>query len=222
MPHHDEHTGPLARAHAVLLEQLAAAGAPVEMSPAQHPQDRARLTVWPVALLPESVPAQGGSPHRMRVRYLVAVDGPPVAALALWDRLLTEEQPFLVPEEVSSSLWQAIGVRQRLGLFFDVPVQFARPIATAPRVTSLPGLVSVSLRQVSGRVVTSGGVPLAGMRVAVTDGTAATHSDTNGHFVLSGVNADQPLRLHVTGRGLRLAAEVAAVSAEPVVITCEI
>ena len=122
----------------------------------------------------------------------------------------------------ASSLWQAIGVRQRLGLLFDVPVQFARPVATAPRVTSLPNLVSVSLRQVSGRIVTPGGVPLAGMRVAVADGTTATHSDTHGHFVLSGVNADQPLRLHVTGRGLRLAAEVAAVSAEPVVITCEI
>ncbi|GIH02122.1 hypothetical protein Rhe02_01890 [Rhizocola hellebori] len=222
MPLPDEHTGPLVSANAALLHQLAAAGVAVEMSPPPESQDRLRLMVWPVALLPEDVPAQAGNPLRLRVRYVVAVGGPAEAALALWDRLLETEQPYLVPEKVSSSLWQAIGVGQRLGLLFEVPVQFARPVTTAPRVTSLPSLVSISLRRVHGRVVTSGGVPLAGMRVAAADGTSVTHSDTNGHFVLSGVQADQPLRLNVTGRGLRLAAEVAAVSAEPVVITCEI
>jgi len=226
MPHPDEQAGPLARAHAYVLERLATAGAPVEISPRPDPQERLRVMVWPVALRPETLAAQRGDQLRLQVRYLVAVDGPAPAALALWDRLLQTEQPYLVPEEVSSLLWQTIGVPQRLGLLLEVPVQYTRPVTTAPRVTALPRLVSISMREVSGRVVTPGGVPLAGMRVAVADGTTATHTDTNGHFVLSGVNADQPMRLVVAGRGLRLTAEVAAVfgdgAAEPIVITCEI
>ncbi|MFD0592186.1 hypothetical protein ACFQZ4_06125 [Catellatospora coxensis] len=62
---------------------------------------------------------------------------------------------------------------------------------------------------------------LVGMRVSAADGTAASYTDTRGHFELP-VAADRPVRLSVAGRGLLLSAEVAAVSAEPVVITCEI
>ncbi len=222
MPATADQTGPLARATATLVGQLSAAGAPVEVCPAPDPQEPLRLMVWPVALRPETIPANPGSPLHIRVRYVVAAGGPSAQSLALWDRLLQTEQLFLVPEEVPSSLWRQLGVPQGLGLLFEVPVQFARPIVAPPRVTSLPRLVSVALRDVSGSVLTPGGVPLAGMRVSVAGGTASTHTDTKGRFVLHGVDAGQPVRLAIEGRGLRLSADVAAVSAEPVVITCEI
>jgi hypothetical protein len=60
------------------------------------------------------------------------------------------------------------------------------------------------------------------MRIATVDGTSFTHSDSKGHFLLHGVPGGNVVQLIVTGRGLRLAAEVPAAAAEPVVITCEI
>lgn len=223
---HEQGNGPLARATAQLLAQLRAADVPMRLehpAAAEEPDgEPAGLVVWPVALLPETLPTQNGTPLRMRVRYLVCGSGSSLAALDLLDRVLTTEQPYLVPVEVPESLWRAIEATHRIGLLFDVPVHASWPRATAPRVTSLPSFVAASLRDVAGRVVAPGGVPLAGMRVAVADGTAATHTDVNGRFTLPSVIADQPLRLLVTGRGLRLSAEVVAVTAEPVLITCEI
>lgn len=214
-----DQTGPIARANATLLAQLAKAGAPVDLCPPSDPQETLRLNVWPVAFQPETFPA---SPLQMRVRYLVVAVGPHRDVLALWDRLLQTEQPFLVPEEVPARLWQQLGARPGLGLFFEVPVQFSRPQTASPRVTAPPRLVPVRLREVSGRVLTPGGVPLSGMRVSAADGTSSAHTDTKGRFVLPGVNAEQPARLTIEGRGLRLSADVAAADAEPVVITCEI
>jgi hypothetical protein len=98
----------------------------------------------------------------------------------------------------------------------------ALPAPVAPRVTQLPQLATVAIGTLTGSVVTPGGVPLAGMRVAVSDGTTATTTDTRGRFALAGVTADQPLTLLVTGRGLHLSAHVTGASGEPVVITCEI
>lgn len=213
---------PLTRATERLFERLSAAGVPVRL---EHPADAgevAGLVVCPIALVPEAMPAGNGTPLRIRVRYLVCANGSAAAALDLLDRVLTTEQPYLVPDEVPESVWQTVGARHRVGLLFEVPVNVSWPRETAPRVTALPRIVGVSLRDVSGRVVAPGGVPLAGMRVAAADGTASTHTDVHGHFTLPGVQADQPLRLLVTGRGLRLAAEVAAVTTEPVLITCEV
>ena len=73
-------------------------------------------------------------------------------------------------------------------------------------------------------------VPLAGMRVAAADGTTATSTDSRGRFVLPGVAADRPVRLHVTGRGRSFAAELppmaappdAAAATETIVITCDL
>ena len=223
---HEENTGALARGTAMLLASLADSGVPAELA---HPQSAAqtpRLGVWPVAVLPETMPAQVGAPLRLRVRYLVfaliPADGPITAAMDVLDRVLVVGQPYLIPDQVPDELWQSLATPHRLGLLFDVPVQVAPAAPSVPRVTSLPQLATVSLGRLAGRVVTPGGVPLAGMRVTVHDGTATTRTDTRGHFTLAGVIADQPLTLLVTGRGLRLIAEVAAVSAEPVVITCDI
>lgn len=218
---HESGEGPLGQATARLLERLGVAEVPVVVGHPAGAGDPARLVVWPVTVVPEALPAQG-TPLRMRVRFLLCASDAASPALELLDRILLTDQPYLVPDEVPESLWNAIGARHRIGLLFDVPVQVARPVAVAPRVTALPSVVGVSVREVAGKVVTITGVPLAGMRVAVADGTSATHTDTRGRFTLPGVVVDQPLRLLVTGRGLRLSAEVGAVTAEPVVITCEI
>ncbi|MBB5872951.1 hypothetical protein F4553_006385 [Allocatelliglobosispora scoriae] len=222
----EENTGALARGTAMLLASLAETGVPAELAHPQSTVDSARLGVWPVAVLPETMPAQVGAALRLRVRYLVFAQIPEAGSIAeamdVLDRVLVVGQPYLIPDQVPDDLWQALATPHRLGLLFDVPIQVAPAAPSGPRVTSLPQLATVSLGRLAGRVVTPGGVPLAGMRVAAHDGTATTHTDTRGHFTLTGVIADQPLTLLVTGRGLRLTAEVAAVSAEPVVITCEI
>jgi hypothetical protein len=216
-----ENAGPLAGATALLLDCLRATGMSADLG---QPDgfDQPGLLAWPIALLPENVPSKGNAPLRMRLRYLVCAGGPASVALAALDRVLVTDQPYLVPAEVPAALWQALGLPHRIGLFFDVPVHFDRPIPTAPRVTAAPQLRTASLQQVSGQVVAPGGVPLAGMNVATADGIASTYTDTKGRFQLPCPVTDQPLRLVVTGRGLRLSAEVPAVPAEPVVITCEI
>ena len=218
--------GPLAGATAMLLAQLECEDLAIELRRPSDVDTGEGVAVWPVSLLPETLPGKGGggSPLRLRVRFLVYAGGRTTSpGLDLLDRVLIKEQPYLVPVEVPDSLWQAIGARQRPALLFDVPVHVAWPGDPAPRVTALPRIVAASLRDVSGVVVAPGGVPLVGMRVAVSDGTATAHTDGQGRFTLPGVLAGQPLRLVVTGRGLRLHATVGEDSnGEPVVITCEI
>ncbi|MDI1463775.1 carboxypeptidase-like regulatory domain-containing protein [Catellatospora sp. KI3] len=221
--------GPLARASALLLASLAEVDVAVQV---EHPgavqgvQAGAYggpwLAVWPYAVLPESLPARAGDPLRLRVRFLLHADGPGTTPVEVLDRVLTAGVPYLLAEAVPDSLWPALGARLRMALLCEVPVQQATAAPYVPRVTQPPRLETTSLRSLSGRVVTVDGVPLARMRVAVADQTAAAYTDNSGHFTLPAVAADRPLRLLVTGRGLQLSAEVAAVSADPVVITCEI
>lgn len=224
-----EGPGPLARASALLLASLAEVDVPVRI---EHPAAATGvqsgmfggpwLAVWPYAVLPESLPARAGDPLRLRVRFLLHADGPDSTAIEALDRVLTGGRvPYLLAEPVPDSLWPALGARLRVALLCEVAVQVATAAPVIPRVTELPQLDTVSIGRLVGTVVTPGGVPLAGMRVAVEDGTATTYTDTRGRFVLPGVAADRPLHLLVTGRGLQLTAVVAAVPAEPVVITCE-
>ncbi len=215
--------GPLARATTMLLSRLEAAGVPVQLRQPSNEDSEAYVGAWPVSLLPETLPGNGG-PLRLRLRFLVYVGGGAASpGLELLDRVLTKEPLYLVPAEVPDSLWQAIGARLRPALLFDVPVHAEWPGDPPPRVTALPRIVAASLRDVSGLVVAPGGVPLVGMRVAVADGTVTAHTDGQGRFTLPGVLAGQPVRLVVTGRGLYLHATVDASSHdEPVVITCEI
>jgi hypothetical protein len=216
-----EKAGPLARATAQLLDSLRAAGVTAELGQPE-PSGQPDLLAWPIALLPENLPAHGKAPLRMRLRYLVCAGGPAPVALTRLDRILVTEQPYLVPAEVPATLWRSLGLPHQVGLFFDVPVSIDRPSVQAPRVTAEPTMVTVALQQVSGRVVAPGGIALAGMHVATPDGIATTYTDSQGRFTLPCAVTGGLLRLVVTGRGSRLTAEVPATTAEPVVITCEL
>ncbi|GAA2358949.1 hypothetical protein Cme02nite_35250 [Catellatospora methionotrophica] len=227
MRHHEDH-GPLARASALLLASLAEVDVAVRI---EHPAASVGVqsgafggpwvAAWPYAVLPETLPARPGDPLRLRVRFLLHADGPDSTAIEALDRILTGGVPYLLAEPVPDTLWTALGARLRIALLCEVAVQVATVAPRVPRVTQPPRLDTVALRRLAGRVQTPGGVALVGMRISAEDGTAAAYTDIRGRFELP-VVADRPQRLLVSGRGLLLTAEVAAVTAEPVVITCEI
>jgi hypothetical protein len=210
--------GPLGQAAQRLLECLAAAGVTARLG--GDPFEG--VTVLPIAIVPEALPGKGDQPLRMRLRCLACAGGPASAALETLDRILQIQQPFLVPEEPATTVWKDLGLKPQPGLLFDVPVQFTRAEPIAPRVTGMPRWETASLGKVTGRVVTSGGTPLAGMRISTMDGLVTTHTDPRGNFVLRGVpvSTGEPIPLVVAGRGLRFTAAVAGT--EPVVINCEI
>jgi hypothetical protein len=232
-------SGALAAAADTLIGRLTAGepaltarlGLPADTTPAT-----AELVVWPLALLPEQgmVGGQVRGALRLRARFLVTAHGPLPASIALLDRVLVREAAahpaYLAAEQVPTSLWRDLGLRPALGLLFELPVQVARPAVATPLVRGLPRVEVVGLRAVTGRVVGPRSVPLAGMRVAAADGTTATSTDSRGRFVLPGVAADRPVRLHVTGRGRSFAAELppmaappdAAAATETIVITCDL
>lgn len=213
---------PLTQAAGRLLDCLAAAGVTAGLG-----ADGEGVSVHPIALVPEALPGKGDQPLRMRLRCLVHAGGPASAALEALDRILQIQQPYLVPEEPPAAIWKDLGLKPQPGLLFDVPVQFARTEALAPRVTVQPRWETISLGTVAGRVVTGGGTPLAGMRLSTLDGLVTTHSDPRGNFTLRGVpvplSTGEPIRLVVAGRGLRFTASIdPAAGSEPVVINCEI
>lgn len=212
--------GPLGQAAQRLLECLAAAGVTARLGAGGE-----GVSVHPIAVVPETLPGKGDQPLRMRLRCLVCAGGPASAALEAFDRILQIQQPFLVPEEPSTTIWKDLGLKPQPGLLFDVPVQFTRDETLAPRVTGQPRFETASLGTVAGRVVARGGTPLAGMRISTLDGIVTTHTDPRGNFTLRGVpvphSTGEPIRLVVAGRGLRFTAAVADIF-EPVVINCEI
>jgi hypothetical protein len=212
-------SGPLGQAAQRLLECLTAAGVTARLG-----TNGEGVSVHPIAIVPEALPGKGELPLRMRLRCLVCAGGPAWAALEALDRILQIQQPFLVPEEPATAVWKDLGLKPQPGLLFDVPVQFARAEVLAPRVTGEPRWETISLGTIAGRVVASGGTPLAGMRVSTLDGLVTSHTDPRGNFKLRGVpvpvSNGEPIRLVVAGRGLRFTAEIAGT--EPVVINCEI
>jgi len=80
---------------------------------------------------------------------------------------------------------------------------------------------TIPLLALRGRVLGPGDIPLTGMRIEVAGIGHSTQTDSAGRFVLSGVPADEPARLHVRGRGRYLLAEVERPSTDPVVIHCD-
>lgn len=218
----DERVGPLGGAANLLLEHLTEAGLQARLGDSGNEG----LSVIPMALVPELLPGRqpgsAGQPLRMRLRCLVYAGGPASTALSLLDRVLSQQQEHLVPEEVPVQVWQAYGLAPRPGLYFDIPVQFTYEAARPSRVTESLLMQTVSLGTVRGRTVTGGGEPLSGMRVSTVDGLAVAHTDARGNFTLRGVPAGGPVRLVIAGHGLRFTAQVETGQQEPVVINCEL
>ena len=113
------HFDTAAKALAALADRLSGAGAPVETVPPAG-ATTVRVCLWPLALLPEREGrgGAGSAPVRLRVRFLVTVDGPAAAALSTMDRLLrTVAEPGgypPVPEAVDPAVWRAFGVDLRI------------------------------------------------------------------------------------------------------------
>ena len=220
-----DRAGPIAAALAALADRLSGAGAPVETVPPAG-ATTVRVCLWPLALLPEREGrgGAGSAPVRLRVRFLVTVDGPAAAALSTMDRLLrTVAEPGgypPVPEAVDPAVWRAFGIAPRPALLFDVPVRLDRHARTVPRVSGSLRVDGAPLRTLHGRVVGPGGVGLPGIQVAAGD--AVTRTDPRGGFVLSGVAGDTATVLQLAGKGLHMRAEVPAGSTDAVVVHCDI
>lgn len=226
----DGQNGPVAAATADLVAWLGdAAGAPVRLAPpADVGEGPPVLAAWPLELRPDQEARGSGQrlPMRLLLRYLVCASGGVEEANRLLDRVLvaaaSAQERAVVLEPPPSQTWLAFGVKPRPALLFDVPVQIARPVPVAPLVRQPLQVRVAPMQSLHGRVVGPGDVPLAGMRVEVASTGQATHTDSRGRFVVSGVPAGEPARLRLRGRGRNLLADVEAPSTEPVVIHCTI
>ncbi|HET6211412.1 MAG TPA: carboxypeptidase-like regulatory domain-containing protein [Micromonosporaceae bacterium] len=221
--------GQLAAALDALRAWLAAAvGEDVRVSVASPSAgDDSGLTVWPLALLADQEirGGYGREPLRLRARYLVAADGPAQAAAGLLDLVLQaaarDDAYHVVFEPVPAEVWLAASMAPRAALQFDVPIQVHRVTPDAPRVRAPIQVDMAPLRALQGSVLGPGGVPLADISVTVEGGPAATRTDDKGNFVLAGVPATATT-LVLSGKGLRLRAEVPEAPGEPVVINCDV
>ena len=226
--------GPTAAALGRLRGWLAAAVGPDVPVVVQAPRDGpdSRICVWPLALLPDQGTRGTGrrEPLRLRVRYLVAADGPVEQATALIDRVLAagaagDDGYQLVFEPVPSHLWGTGGRMPCPALQLDVPVLVRPAVPAVPAVPRVRGelrLAGGALHTVRGRVVGPGGVALAGITLTAPATGTATSTDARGEFVLAGLPAGRPVLLHLAGRGLRFQAQVDAGAAGDVVIHCDI
>ncbi|WP_238434413.1 carboxypeptidase-like regulatory domain-containing protein [Micromonospora tarensis] len=149
------------------------------------------------------------------------------AGLAGLDRVLTaatgEGGYPLTLDASEPALWTAFGTAPRPALLIDVPAQVDHPTPAAPPVLRPLRLRQLDVRTLGGRVVGPEEQPLAAMRVELPATGAATRTDPQGRFQLTGVPHDPehpgPVRLRLTGRGLVLTADVDP--AEPdIVIVC--
>ncbi len=227
--------GPTAAALSRLRDWLAAAVGPRVPVVVEAPRDgeHSRICVWPLALLPDQGTRGGGrrEPLRLRMRYLIAADGPVERAADLIDLVLAagaaDDGYHLVFEPVPSHLWGTGGRLPAPSLLLDVPVQIRPAIPAVPRVRGELRLTGGPMRTVRGRVLGPGGVPLSEITLTAPATGSATRTDARGEFVLPGLPAGHPVLLHLAGRGLRMQAQVDSAqvdsgATEQVVIHCDI
>jgi hypothetical protein len=221
--------GPLAAALAALCAWVSAAlgeGTPVRVA-APSSADGSGVDVWPLALVSDK-DIRGGTarpPLRLCARFLVTAGGAADAGLGLLDLVLSaaagDDRYRVVFEPVPAELWLVASTPPRPALLVDVPVQVPRRTPETARVRAPLQIDIAPLRTVEGRVLGPGDVPLAGMTVAAEGADRRVNTDERGRFVLSGVPAATPAVL-LTGKGLRLRAELPGAEGEPLIIHCDI
>jgi hypothetical protein len=213
--------GPIAAATASLVEWLAGtADVSVQTGPPAEDESDGDgdgdgqshgLSVWPLALLPERELRSAGQqrePLRFRVRHLVT------GGTAALDRVLVAAmragEPAVSLESPSDHAWLALRARPRPALLIDVPTTVARPVPAVARVRSPLQVRGGPPRAVGGRVLAPGELPLAGIRVEVVSTGAWTYTDSAGRFAFAAVPDEEPVRLAVQGKGIRLIAQAQA------------
>jgi hypothetical protein len=220
----DSGAGPLAGATATLLDWLRRAGAPATVTPPTD-ADATGICVWPLAFLPERRTAGGAVPDplRLRLRFLVTTGGtslPDVLDRVLLAAAVDGGFPLVI-EPITAEIWLSLRARPRAGLLVDMPVRVDRPAPEPIRVTSPLRVEHVPLQPLRGQVVGPGGTPLPGIRVEAVGSNAHTFTDPAGAFAFAGLPSGQQVRLLLSGKGLRLTAEVSVAGSEPVVIHCQ-
>lgn len=202
-----------------------AAEVPVEAgSPGDVETGKPVVLAWPLELRPDQEARGAGQrpPMRLILRCLVFASGAPGEASRLLDRVLVAAAAAVdrvaVFEPPLPQMWQAFGIAPRPSLYFDVPLQIARSTPIAPLVRRPMQVQTMAMLALHGRVVGPGDVPLSDMRVELAATGHSAQTDSEGHFMLGGVPADEPARLRVRGRGQHLLAEVHTPSTDPVVI----
>jgi hypothetical protein len=219
--------GPTAAALRQMRDWLTdAVGAEVVVAPPAESAET-RLCMWPVALLSDQGArgGHGGQPLRLRVRYAVAPDGPIDDALRLLDLVLAaiarQDVIQLVIPPAAGAITPATATTN-LTIQLDLPVQIVPPLQPVTRVTGELRLDGSILREINGRLVGPGDVPLAEMTVTALATGAAVVTGGRGEFRLPALPGGRAIVLHISGRGLQLQVEVPAEATDPVVIHCNI
>jgi hypothetical protein len=203
--------------------------------PAEAGSDRPGVAVWPIALLPEravhGVGWRGREPFRLQVRHLVTAGGEVEQVGGALDQvllaLLDARDLVLHLEPVPPQLWLALRVQPRAAIHIDVPAQVARSVPPVPVVRSPLRVQDIPLRPLRGRVLGPRETPLSGIRVEVVATGTSTYTGTSGEFSFTGLPADQPTRLLLSGKSRALLADLMAPpggdpAADPFIIHCDL
>jgi Carboxypeptidase regulatory-like domain len=187
--------------------------------------DEAALWLWPYELVAEQQTNGAGArlPYRFAIRYLVAGTG--VAALGLLDEVLAASvragQPQLVLAAPPPALWRALSLAPRPVLGFHVPASIAYPVGTSTLVRGSLQVKPLDLAPLTGSVLGTGDVPVAGARVEVAGTRLATHTGSRGQFRFPAVPDGGPLVLHIHARGRIFTARLDAPAGQPVTVHCD-
>lgn len=207
--------GPIEAASAALVTWLAdVAGPTTQEPPSDSDSATARLVVWPLELLPEQHIA-GQALIRLKVRHLVMGMGAPPLAARMLDRAVAASAagngaPEITFEPIALEVWLALRIRPRPALVIDIAAHVSRSTVVAPRVRTPLQVQDGVMHAIAGHVLGPSDLPIPGVRLEVAGTGASTYSGAGGAFALPGVPAGIPLRLVLSGRGVRRLAEVPA------------
>jgi hypothetical protein len=161
---------------------------------------------------PAARASNGVTPLQFAARYLITAwdADDPLAAHRLLGELAfaamecTEYTPELQP--LRPELWQALGVPPQAALVLRVPVRRERGQPPPKRVRRPLGVQTAPLRELAGRVLAPGALPIPDARVELLGGPegrplATALTDRRGSFRLSATLAGGAPQLRVSAKG---------------------
>ncbi len=159
------------------------------------------------------------TPLLLQARCLVTASGADadqwIVALAF--HALEAGQPELERDGLAPALWAALGAKARPALVARALLEQSREVPPVPLVRQVVTEWS-RRRQLDGRIVGPGDVPIAGARVEVERLGLTTVSDHRGEFHLTVPAGSSAPTVSVTAKGARLAVRADPPPGEPLVI----
>jgi hypothetical protein len=178
---------------------------------------------------PAARASNGVTPLQFAARYLITTwdaDDPLVAHRLLGELAFaalesTEYMPELKP--LPPELWRALGLPPQAVLVLRVPVRRVRGQPPPRRVRRPLGVQAAPLRELSGRVLAPGALPIPDARVDLLgspDGRplATALTDRRGAFRLSAALADGAPLLRVSAKGFSTTVPLAELSEDDLTI----